>query len=184
MIKKIIIMAVCACVIFVIPCSAQSYGQDFPSYCPTNGGSWAEVVTQKGNACVVFRRNTISDVFGFDGNTGYSVVNISDSTVTGYIYFEKNTDYYGNPTKLQCRFQSFGTLEVNVPYSSTYGTRYEWQSLNIDSILNTNINFSDSSGTRYNDFYLYSFPEKLEIIIIVLLIGLILYFILTRCWYA
>lgn len=164
--------------------SAESYGSNFPSYCPINGGAWSEISTEKGTACIVLRRSCISDIFGFYGSTGYDLVNVSESTVSGMIYFQSPTDYYGSPSSLSCRFQSFGTLEVYVPYSSNYGIRYEWQAFKMNSILNTNIDFKDEVSDRYNNDYVYSVGEKQTMIIICLLIGLILYFILTRCWHA
>lgn len=184
LIKFLIISAVIISVICVSVCSAEVYQSDFPSYCPINGGAWAEVTTSQGDACIVVQRNYISDIFSFYGNQGYNILNTSNSTVSGYIYFKNATNYYTNPTYLQCRFQSFGTLEIYVPYSSNYGTRYEWQSLNTDKVLNTNIAFDDSSSDRQNNSYVYTVSEKLQIILVCLVISLLLYFILGRSWRA
>lgn len=183
-VKIIIVSVVMSFAIFSFTCLAAVYGSDFPSYCPYNGGAWSEISTSQGDCCIVFRRNCISDIFGFNGSTGSDILNVSNSTVSGKIYFKSATSYYGSPMELDCRFQSFGTLEVSVPYQSSYGTRYEWQPLSVSSIKNTNINFADSSGDRQNNAYIYTLSEKQNIIIICLLIGVILYFIFGRAWNA
>ena len=141
-----------------VTCLAAVYGTSFPSY--------------------------ISDIFGFNGSAGYDILNVSNSTVNGRIYFKNATGFYGSPSSLDCRFQSFGTLEISVPYQTNYGTRYEWQQLSVTEIKNTNINFADSFADRQNNAFIYSLAEKQNIIIICLLIGLILYFILGRAWNA
>lgn len=181
---KVIISGVIISALCFIPCSAAVYGTSFPSYCPVNGGAWAEIDTSQGDSCIVFRRNCISDIFGFNGSTGSDIVNVSPSVVNGRIYFKNSTGFYGSPSSLDCRFQSFGTLEISVPYQSNYGTRYEWQQLSVTDIKNTNINFADSFGDRQNNAFIYTLPEKQNIIIICLLIGLLLYFILGRSWHA
>ncbi len=178
-VSVVMIIALCS-----VTCLAAVYGTSFPSYCPVNGGAWAEIATAQGDSCIVFRRNCIFDIFGFNGSTGSDILNVSNSTVSGRIYFKNATGFYGSPSSLDCRFQSFGTLEISVPYQSNYGTRYEWQQLSVTEIKNTNINFADSSADRQNNAFIYSLAEKQNIIIICLLIGLILYFILGRAWNA
>lgn len=166
-------------------CSAESYSDDFPNWCPVSGGAYFEVETSQGRACVVVPRNYRFDCFGFQSSSGYNVANITNSTVSGYIYFKDSTSYYGNPTSLQCRFGSFGTLNVYVPYQSTYGgTSYQWQSLDITSILNTNVALSDEVGERYNSAYVYTTVEKILVFIAVLLVGILLFYILRRSWCA
>lgn len=187
--KKKIIAFICVvfvCVAFgSTVCLAETYNSEYPQYVPVSGGAWCEVQTAQGKACFVVAGNYRFDIFGFSGSSGYNVANITSSTVNGNIYFEKPTSYYGNPESLQCRFTSFGTLSVNVPYQNNYGnTSYQWQDLNTQSILNTNIAFQDAAGERYNNQFLYTREEKILISILVACIGLLITFPLRRGWYA
>ena len=148
---------------------AQSYDTTYPDYVPVSGGAWMEVETAQGTACVVLPADFVEDTFGFSGS-GYNVVNLTNSTVTGNIYSKGTFNFYQNPNALQCRFSRFGTLEVYEPYATNYGTNYRWTGFPIRSIKATNIGFSDSSGDRQNDMYLYSLTDKLLILIFVALL--------------
>lgn len=173
------------CVVFGTVCSAESYTENYPKWCPVSGGAWFEVDTAQGKACVVVPLNSRFDVFGFSGTTGYNVCNITNSTVSGNIYFQSATSYYGEPTALQCRFQSYGTLQLYVPYQNNYGgTSYQWQNLDVTDIHNTNVALSDEAADRQNNAYVFTTTEKLLMFVCVLLIGILLYYILGRSWRA
>lgn len=167
-------------------CSAEVYKQDIPSFCPIQGGAWCDIETVEGRACFVVPDTYRFGVFGFQGLSGYNVANVTNSTVSGYIYFESPTSWYTNPQQLQCRFSSFGTLQVYAPYynSSYSSTRYQWETLEIQSISNTNIALMDETGDRQNNQYLYTITEKLLMFVCCLLIGLILLFVLRSAWHA
>lgn len=183
--SKIFVVLVVILNVLVFSCSAQVYTKDVPSYCINSGGAWAEVVTQQGNAVFVVGRNYIYDTFSYLGRTGYNVLNSTSNNISGVIYFKNNTSYFGNPRELQCRFNGMSTLEVYEPYQTNYGgTSYRWTSLPTSQVLNTNIGFIDNISDRYNNSSLYSRPEKLQIIIICLVIALVLYFLLGRSWRA
>lgn len=163
---------------------AESYGVDYPAYVPVSGGAWAEVDTSQGLACVSLSSNYQFDTFGFSGS-GYNICNLTVSTVSGTIYFQSPTSYYGRPTSLQCRFARMGTMEVYAPYQSSYGgTSYSWEALDISTVHNTNIAFTDSQGDRQNNAYIYSTTDKLLIVSIVLCAGLLLYHLFRRGWKA
>ena len=151
-IKRIILTVMCCVVcssLCCTVCSAETYTDNFPSWCPISGGAYFEVETSQGVACVVVPRSYRFDYFGFTSAETYNVANISNTTVSGNIYFKNQTSYYGNPTSLQCRFTSFGTLSISVPYQSNYGgTSYQWQDLSINKILNTNVALADEAGDR------------------------------------
>lgn len=186
--KKLFKIFICCLVIlnvFILSCFAETYSSDVPSYCVNSGGAWAEVDTQQGSAVFVVARNYISDVFSFYGRSGYNIMNCTSETVSGTIYFKNNTNYYGNPKELQCRFTAMGTLEVYEPYLSNYNyVNYRWTSLPTTKILNTNIGFVDNIGDRQNNDFIYSLSEKMQIIVICLLIAILLYFLLGRSWHA
>ena len=179
----ILIMVVCLGVSCSTVCSAEIYQQDFPTYCQVSGGAWAEVNTSQGVGCLVMVGSYRRDIFGFASRTGYNVINLTNTTISGYIYFRNSTSYYGNPREMQFRFTSFGTLEVYEPHYN-YGTSYRWTSLPITKINNTNIAFTDEVADRQNDSYVYSMTEILLIAVVCLLIGQILYFIFVRAWHA
>lgn len=188
MIKKItiIVSVVLLCVTLgSTVCFAASYKSEFPSYVPVSGGAWCEIETSQGVACFVVANNYRFDVFGFSGVEGYNIANITSSTVNGNIYFENQTTYYGNPTTLQCRFTSFGTLSVYVPYANNYaGTTYQWQDLAVTNVLNTNIAFQDAAGNRFNNQHLYSTEEKMLMALLVVCVGILLIYPLRRGWHA
>lgn len=163
---------------------AESYNTVYPEYVPVSGGAWCEVDTAQGLACISAPSDYIYDTFGFSGS-GYNICNLTASTVSGTIYFESATSYYGRPTSLQCRFSRMGTLEVYAPYQSSYGgTSYSWEALNITAIRNTNIAITDSSGNRQNNVYIYSTTDKLLMISIALTAGLLLFQLFRRGWKA
>lgn len=187
-IKRMIVTVMCFVVcssICCTVCSAENYTDDFPSWCPISGGAYFEVETAQGTACVVVPRSYRFDYFGFTSSETYNIVNISNSTVSGNIYFKNASSYYGNPTSLQCRFTSFGTLNVYVPYQNNYGgTSYQWQDLGITKIHNTNVALADEVGDRHNNAYIFTTEEKVLIFIAVVLIAILLNYILRRSWRA
>ena len=103
--KKIIsIFAVFLVLVFsVLPCFAVEYSTDFPSYVPISGGAFFEVKSSIGQITFVCPNNFKNGYFGFSGN-GNNICNISNSTVSGYIYTTSGNSY-------QARFTSFGNLE-------------------------------------------------------------------------
>lgn len=163
---------------------AQSYERNYPSYVPVSGGAWCEAQTSQGTVCFIVPIDYLSDCFGFSGS-GYSVANVTNQTISGTLYAATRFSYYGNPTSLQCRFSSMGTMEVYAPYYSSGYTRYQWDSLPTSAVLNTNLDFvDDTEHDRQNDFYRYSLPEKLLIILIFLVGVLLLLKIGERMWKA
>lgn len=183
--KIVFFMVVCTFV-FVLPCSAQVYTSNLPSYCPNSGSAFAEVNTSQGRACICVGCNYISNVFSFYGSSGYNVMNCTSNTINGRIYFKNKTSYYQNPTNLQCRFLDNGTLEIYEPYQGSYNNvSYRWTSLPTNEVFNTNIAFVDNSTSdRQNNDFIYLRSEKLQIIVICLLIAILLYYLLGKAWRA
>lgn len=182
---KFLICAVMCSVLFFTVCSAQVYTEVYPDWCPSSGAAWMELNTAQGKACVVVPNTFRFNTFGFNGSSGYEPLNLTNSTVSGYIYFNNPSSYYGNPSELQCRFSSFGTLQVYEPYQNNYsGISYRWTDLGVNSILNTNVGLMDEAGDRQNDAYVYSTTEKLLILVFIAQLGLILLFVLRSAWRA
>lgn len=144
--KKIIsIFAVFLVLVFsALPCFAVEYSTDFPSYVPISGGAFFEVKSTLGQIAFVCPNNFKNGYFGFSGN-GNNICNISNSTVSGYIYTASGNSY-------QARFTALGTLE----YRTSSGSYYEYMDVTITEILNTNVTFIDDKGDRQTDNYFLS----------------------------
>lgn len=144
--KKIIsIFSVFLVLVFsALPCFAVEYSTDFPSYVPISGGAFFEVKSTLGQIAFVCPNNFKNGYFGFSGN-GNNICNISNSTVSGYIYTASGNSY-------QARFTALGTLE----YRTSSGSFYEYRDVTITEILNTNVTFIDDKGDRQTDNYFLS----------------------------
>lgn len=144
--KKIIsIFAVVLVLVFsALPCFAVEYSTDFPSYVPISGGAFFEVKSSLGQITFVCPNNFKNGYFGFTGN-GNNICNISNSTVSGYIFTSSGKSY-------QARFTALGTLE----YRTSSGSYYEYLDVTITEILNTNVTFIDDKGDRQTDNYFLS----------------------------
>lgn len=144
--KKIIsIFAVVFVLVFsALPCFAVEYSTDFPSYVPISGGAFFEVKSSLGQITFVCPNNFKNGYFGFSGN-GNNICNISNSTVSGYIFTASGNSY-------QARFTALGTLE----YRTSSGSYYEYRDVTITEILNTNVTFIDDKGDRQTDNYFLS----------------------------
>lgn len=143
--KIILIFAVVLVLAFsALPCFAVEYSTDFPSYVPISGGAFFEVESSLGKITFVCANNFKNGYFGFSG-TGNNICNISNSTVSGYIFTASGNSY-------QARFTSLGTLE----YRTSSGNYYEYRDVTITKILNTNVTFIDDKGDRQTDNYFLS----------------------------
>ena len=174
-----LILGVVACVsAFMV--SAEGYSTDFPMYVPLAGGAWCQATTSAGEITVLVPADFITDTFTFSGD-GYNIANATNSTVSGVAYHKDRFSYYGSPDKVQCRFQSMGTLQVYEPYQSNYGnTAYRWTDVKINKIIATSIRFSDDKLDRQNDNYRYTTGEKIGICIFIAVLALVILKIFRR----
>lgn len=144
--KKIIsIFAVALVLVFSsLPCFAVEYSTEFPSYVPISGGAFFEVESSFGKITFICPNNYKNNYFGFSGS-GNNICNVTNSTVSGYIYTSAGKSY-------PARFTSLGTLEYRTDTSSYY----EYQDITVTKILNTNVTFIDDKGDRQTDNYFLS----------------------------
>ena len=176
-------MGVLMCV-FTVAVSAQTYSVVFPAYVPVSGGAWCEVATAEGRVCVVLPSDYRAGYFGFSGS-GHNVANITGSTINGTAYAQNSFSYYGSPSSVQCRFSRMGTLEVYAPYRTSYGTSYEWESLPVTAIYNTNMDFTDETGgNRQNDAFRYDTTQKVLILIFCAVVLLGVFQVFRKAWRA
>lgn len=144
--KKIIsIFAVFLVLVFsILPCFAVEYSTVFPLYVPISGGAFFEVESTFGKITFICANNYKNNYFGFSGS-GNNICNVTNSTVSGYIYTTSGKSY-------QARFTSLGTLE----YRTDNTSYYEYRDITITKILNTNVTFIDDKGDRQTDNYFLS----------------------------
>ena len=141
--------------VFVFPAYAVEYGTQFPEYVNISGGAFIEAQSTIGKITFVCANNFKDNYFGFSGN-GSNICNISNSTISGYIYTASGNTY-------QARFTSFGTLQYRTGTSSYY----EYIDVTITDILNTNVNFIDDKLDRQTDNYFF---DKYDIFFFVIFI--------------
>lgn len=139
----------------VVPACAVEYGTKFPEYVNISGGAFIETQSSIGKITFVCANNFKDNYFGFIGD-GSNICNISNSTISGYIYTASGNTY-------QARFTSFGTLQ----YRTGTGSYYEYIDVTITDILNTNVNFIDDKLDRQTDNYFF---DKYDIFFFVILI--------------
>lgn len=151
--RKFFISLFIACfgvVIFSSSAFAMTYENFYPEYIPYAGGAYVEVNSSNFSKCAcVFPIDRQKNTFSFSGSSNTNIVNITSSTVSGFLYTSSGTRY-------DCRLTSLSSIEYR-----DNGYPYEWHTLNISKILNTNIVFQDLKGlNRQNDNPFFSTYEK------------------------
>lgn len=136
--KKIIIFALTFVCLIMLPFSAQAeeYGTDFPTYINYSGGAYIEVQSTLGRGSLILQDTYKSGYLGFYGS-GYSLCNISNSTITGKYVTNTGTLY-------NARFSAFGQAQ----YYYESGVTREWRDLAVTKIYNTNIGFIDETSLK------------------------------------
>ncbi len=148
------------------PTYAAEYGAQYPSYVNQSGGCFIECQTNLGKGSIVFAKNYQEDTIGFYG-TGSNLMNISNSTVSGYFVLENGVTY-------DVRASGFSTFQ--------YYTGNNWggyTDLTVSQIYNTNVQFTDEQGDRANTFYELGNFE--ELVIVLLVIVLMAFFVFLAC---
>ena len=168
--KKIIVFFA-TFVVALIGCTTaycMEYGNTFPSYVQYSGGVYIEVNSSAGLGPLVLPITYKNNTFSFRNRSGFNVLNVTNGTLSGYFIFCNGTQY-------TLRIQAFNTAEIRA--NDNYST--PWQSLTINSILNTNVNFMDNTDSdRHSDpvftKYDFSFKEQFYISFAVVALFLIL----------
>ena len=145
---------------------AMEYGNTFPNYVKYSGGCYIEVSSSVGKGTIVLPNQYKDNTFSFDNRNGFNILNCTNSTVSGKFIFSSGTEY-------QLRFSSFNTCEIRANNSGTS----VYQSITINSILNTNCNFMDNTDSdRQTDpvFVKYDFSFKEQFYITFRIIALVL----------
>lgn len=147
---RIIICSVFGLAFLVTPCFAMTYNNDFPDYVPYAGGAYIEVESSSFQKCtLVFPINSQKNSISFLGSSNSDIVNITNSTINGYLYTSTGTQY-------TFRMASLSGVEYR-----TNSYPYDWNDLDITQILNTNVVFEDLTDlNRQNDNPYFSTFEK------------------------
>lgn len=137
-------------VVLISPAYAMTYDNNFPDYVPYAGGAYIEVNSSNFQKCaVVFPIDTQKNTFSFIGSSNTDIVNITRSTINGFLYTSSGTRY-------DCRVSSLSSIEYR-----DNGYPYDWNDLRINKIFNTNVVFEDLKGLdRQNDNPYFSTYEK------------------------
>ncbi|MCH5320866.1 MAG: hypothetical protein J1E36_03840 [Eubacterium sp.] len=144
---------------------AAEYGTEYPKYLNYSGGAYCEVQSSLGRGAFVVQDTYKTDYFGFVG-TGYSLCNLSNTTITGRFVLQNGTVY-------QFRFSAFNTPE----YYYESGLTREWRAVTITQIYNTNIEFIDNTELeRDNNIDIFNNDSyKYVVVCLIILINLFLF---------
>lgn len=147
------------------------YGYKYPDYVPVSGGAFVEVESSLGTVALVFPNNYKNGYFGFVDRGSASIGNISNNTISGYLYTGSGQSYSVRA--------SYGEL---IEYNTNSGYPYnQWVDLRITKILNTNINFIDLTDEgRQTDFQKYDF--SVDLIFLYSLIVVCTFFVILTIW--
>lgn len=122
--------------------SAVDYDTQLPDYVPYSGGAFFEVFDENlGTVTCFFPLEFQNGYFGFD-SSGINVVNLSNSTINGYVFTSDGDTY-------TARVQRLSTVEYR---DSSYSSYY-YLDPKADTLHSSNINFITDNSALYNDSY-------------------------------
>lgn len=152
-------------VLSVFPVYAADYGAVYPQYVKQSNACFIECDTVLGKGSLVFPINYQRDYIGFYGSSGTEVMNLYSSSITGQFVLENGTTY-------TVRAQGFSKFQ----YQSQEGYYNSYYDLNVSTIYNTNVQFSDSLSDRGNTVFDFSIFESA--LLSVLIVFFFLFFVL------
>jgi hypothetical protein len=142
--SAVVITAVFA-LMTAIPAFSIYYPNSYPSYIPFVGGKYIEVDTSLGVGSIIIS-SSVPDKYLSVGSANSYIYNTSSSSISGVFRLRNGTDY-------SLRFPAFDVAQYYTAgsYNPTYNT------LTINQILNTNVEFQDFSGRdKQNDTFTFS----------------------------
>lgn len=144
----------------VFPVYAADYGAAYPSYVNQSGGSFIECQTNLGRGTIIIPVTYQSGYIGFSGS-GYNVMNISNSSISGQFVLQNGTSY-------TCRASGFSTFQYY-----TDGSWGQYVDLTVSRIYNTNVQFTDEKGDRSNTITVFK-PYEIAVVSLCILSVLLL----------
>lgn len=148
------------------PAYAADYGEVYPSYVKQSGGSFIECQTNLGRGAIVIPVTYQSGYIGFSGS-GYNVMNISNSSISGQFVLQNGTAY-------TCRASGFSTFQYY-----TDGSWGQYVDLTVSEIYNTNVQFTDEKGDRANTITVFK-PYEIAVVSLGILSVLLLLVLLLK----
>lgn len=146
--KKVFVLlsVLLVCAFAVVPVSAAQYTDEWPSYVKISGGAYFEVFDSNlGQVACVFPVEFKDNSFGFslsDANLPTNFVNVSNTTVYGYLYTSSGKKY-------SCRASRQDVIEYNVN-DSGYSNYVDLDPV-IAGMTNTNMSFLTSDKEYFNE---------------------------------
>lgn len=146
--KKIIVLfsVLILCISFAVPVSAAQYTDEWPSYVKISGGAYFEVFDSNlGKVTCVFPVEFKDNSFCFslsDANLPTNFVNVSNTTVYGYLYTSSGKKY-------SCRASRQDVIEYNMN-DSGYSNYVDLNPV-IAGMTNTNMTFLTSDKEYFNE---------------------------------
>lgn len=125
---------------------------DQPTY-PYTGGGFAHVNTNYGNGIILVPNPCRQDTFGFQKGTD-RIYNLTPSAITGF--------WIVNGSTYNLRFTALGQPE----YYYYTGSTYQWRTLTISKLNDSNIQFLDDTGERGIQRPFFSLTDRLLIVLI------------------
>lgn len=133
--KKVIIIVA---LLLLLTVSAAAYENTYPFNAPFAGGAYIEVQCSPLGRALIYIPINYKDHYFSTNNGGQNLMNISNSTITGEIYYGTNFNEH-----TQIRFQRFSSSEYYYNYT---GTSYRWDPVTTTAIYNTNMQISNQSS--------------------------------------
>ena len=148
MVRKLVLAVCAACMLTVCASgatvSAQEYSTEYPNVYNSGSPYWIECTIEgMGDFVIVLDPNTHPQSFGFDGPTGYNLINNTGSVISGRAYDLNSSAGYN------ARWHSFYKLQLQNGATS-YG-QATWVDYNITDIRGTTLDLVDYHGERGND---------------------------------
>ena len=150
------------------PVYAADYGTTYPQYVKQSNACFIECDTALGKGSIVLPVNYKRDYIGFYGSTGFDVMNLYSTTISGQFVLENGTTY-------SIRAQGFSKFQ----YQTDEGYYNNYYDLNVSNIYNTNVMFSDNLSDRVNTVFDFSLFEQFLLSVLVLFF-IVVCFLLLR----
>lgn len=130
--------------VLFIPCSAATYSDEIPYYVNYSGGAFFEVYDENlGTVTCIFPVEFKTDTFAFNGHdvgSADNFVNVTNSTVNGYIITSNGTTYSVSAARYDM-----------LRYRISTGYDYTYLKPRLSSMTRTNISFMTEDRSLYNE---------------------------------
>ncbi len=146
---------------------AEDYSLEYPDIYNSGSPVWLHCeIDGMGEYVIVLDPKTDLQSFGFDGPSGYNLINNTGSTIYGRAYDVESDAGYN------ARWSSFYKLQLQTGTSS-YG-QVSYEDYNITKIYGTTLDLIDHHHGRQNDYYNGLSIDNRQLILVIIAAGLII----------